>query len=370
MAGLNHGQTMIAKIRTPNPSPVVLSVGAGICGRKLVSFHPSLNGCLALEARGIVVADGNGTVVVISDKPVHDARPFHAFVFAKRLRGITSGDQLKAWEVGVCDGQTMDIPLGCIVVCSGASHCDPGPIIPRRPAMTVENLVHGTSPVIIHRNGGGGGPYGRSIFETLKKGLPEKKPSYAGEPRIGDLTIATWAPAGEHSRNWAQRSLWRVGLDCEVLSPCRRVEEKIQLTLGMTVSTKYVMFLDLFDVVVLGDPRLSIEEMNKRGCKALFASELGHFPNISTKSFEQSKAVVPFQFLNSGCIVAEWDYLRTILDRERELTRTELALGGGDQRVYKVLYQKYFPDIQIEDQCRVFQCLYCVNSSQVAVKVF
>jgi len=227
------------------------------------------------------------------------------------------------------------------------------------PVPKVKNLIHNTLPIIIHNNGGGSN-YGKLLFEKLYKSLnnyPKQK------VQSNNVTIVTWSTQPKDDRNLLQKSLRRLGLECVVLSPCKSINEKIPLFLTLRVTTRYILWLDMFDVVVLSNPMIVIAELLKKQCKILAAGEKNHCPSNIPRDFEYSHSKAPFHYLNSGCIIADWKYLRMILTEEYDLVNN--SPGSGDQGIFKILYQKYYPNIKIDDNCNIFQCLYDITEKEV-----
>ncbi|MFL6277586.1 MAG: glycosyltransferase domain-containing protein [Blastocatellia bacterium] len=230
--------------------------------------------------------------------------------------------------------------------------------------MMLRNIQYDTTPIVIHSPG----PIRRRLFHQVKSGvLSSPRPVKTGDL---DITIFTWN--NKPQKGCFERSLEALGLDYIVLG--KEVAEwrnvvKIALNHEFLkrVQTTYVMAADSSDVVLLGDPRRLVERMEALpGCRMLFNAERNHYPGrCRSKKFEQQVfkqstrgAVLnggkDFCYLNSGAWVARTDFCRSL---HEEALHVKPPLSRSDQGVYKLLYKRHYPSIQIDHDCQVFLTL-------------
>jgi hypothetical protein len=233
--------------------------------------------------------------------------------------------------------------------------------------MDFRNINNNTAPIVIHSNG----PHRRRLFYHLKSCFLSSPPLIKTDGL--DITIFTWNSKAR--KGCFERSLDALGLDYFVLG--KEVIEwrniiKIALSYEFLkrVETTYVMAADSRDVLLLDDPRRLVERMEALpGCLMLFNAERNHYPRqCRTKAFERrvfeqstslelSGGAKYFQYLNSGAWVARTDFCRPL---HEEAIRVRPPLSYSDQGVYKLLYKRHYPKIQIDHECEVFQTL-CVT---------
>ncbi len=227
--------------------------------------------------------------------------------------------------------------------------------------MMLRSIQFDTTPILIHSPG----PRRRRLFCRLKSGLLSP-PRWIKTTDL-DVTIFTWN--NKPKKGCFERSLDALGLDYVVLG--RKVTEwrnimKIALNHEFLkrVQTTYVMAADSRDVVLLGDPRQLVERMEALpGCRMLFNAERNHQPRICrTKMFEQQvfkqaaqgrslKEGRDFCYLNAGAWVSRTDFCRSL---HEEALHVKPPLSTSDQGVYKTLYKRHYPSIQIDHDCQVF----------------
>jgi hypothetical protein len=241
-------------------------------------------------------------------------------------------------------------------------------------SMMFRNIQYDTTPIVIHNNG----PYRRRFFYNLKSCLL----SYPRRIKADDLDITIFTWNNKPKKTCFERSLDSLGLDYFVIG--KKVVEwrniiKIALNYEFLkrVNTTYVMAADSRDVLLLDDPRGVVERMEALpGCLMLFNAERNHYPSrCHTKAFEKrifeqsTKRAVSregryFRYLNSGAWVARTDFCRSL---HEEALQVKPPFSRDDQGVYKVLYKRHYPSIQIDHDCEVFQTLWMTKPEEFEV---
>jgi hypothetical protein len=240
--------------------------------------------------------------------------------------------------------------------------------------MIFRNIEYNTTPILIHNNG----PYRRRFFYNMRSSIISSERRYKANNR--DITIFTWN--NKPKKGCFEQSLNALGLDYFVLG--KKVVEwrnicKIILSHEFLkrVDTPYVLAADSTDVLLLGCPSRIIERLESLpGCSMLFNAERNHYPyRCHTKSFEKDifkratkkglgRESKPFRYLNSGAWVGKTEFCRAIHEEALEVRR---PLCHDDQGVYKILYKRHYPSIQIDHDCEVFQTLWMTKPEEFKV---
>lgn len=122
------------------------------------------------------------------------------------------------------------------------------------------------------------------------------------------------------------------------------------------INTKYTMGIDSHDVVLLKDANGIIDTFeNDFDCDMLFNGELISYPeNKELATFEKSiYEDSPFRYLNSGVWIAKTEFLKSVIG---DILEFRSSRPKSDQEIYRKLHKKYFPRVQIDSHCKIFQC--------------
>jgi hypothetical protein len=262
--------------------------------------------------------------------------------------------------------------------------------------MYVNNIIFGTSPLIIHAPGlqhsrrkkivhRSMNPYWIPIIRSWEKELPV----LCRKETKDALTIITWNSTGV--KGSCERSLEKLGVDYLCLGKNIkkwRFIDKITTALDIidSISTPYVMALDSFDVVVLRDPYEAVEKFKKMNCNMLFNGEKNYHPDLGItttgnysvtdtwKKYEKSIAKSEWKFLNAGALIAKTEFykefLRESLNRHESIKNNPEALhlprdpvykkypdykvGDDDQLIDHWIYQDFYPSIMIDYTMEIF----------------
>ena len=123
-----------------------------------------------------------------------------------------------------------------------------------------------------------------------------------------------------------------------------------------TINTKYTMGIDSHDVLLLKDANGIIDVFeNDFDCDMLFNGELVSYPeNNELAEFEKSiYGESPFRYLNSGVWIAKTEFLKTVMN---DILEFRSSRPKSDQEIYRKLHKKYYPSVQIDYKCKLFQC--------------
>lgn len=129
------------------------------------------------------------------------------------------------------------------------------------------------------------------------------------------------------------------------------------------INTEYIMGWDITDTFFTTSPNKIVERFESEfDCDMLFNAEVVCYPKEARELYEtwnnydEIVKQSPFRFLNSGLWIAKTDFCREIIDDVIK-TKKLVHMGSwpGDQGVFQQIYQKYFPRIQVDHQCKIFQ---------------
>jgi hypothetical protein len=128
-------------------------------------------------------------------------------------------------------------------------------------------------------------------------------------------------------------------------------------------TTKYTMGIDCYDVCLIKDANELVDIFEREfDCDMLFNGELISYPpSDDLANFERSRYGddTPFCYLNSGVWIARTEFLKEIA---QDILSFRSRNKRSDQIVYRYLHQKYYPRIQIDKYCKLFQVT-CNSSS-------
>jgi hypothetical protein len=139
----------------------------------------------------------------------------------------------------------------------------------------------------------------------------------------------------------------------------RRDTQKLDLIISSfsKIKTEFFFFLDSYDVILCGDLIQAIRQLELKKCDALYNAETAQFPlNFCTTLFERSVVDGGNMqcFLNAGVSVWRTSFFREMLT---ELSSLDFLKFESEQGIIKLLYQKYFPRIQIDSKSESFQVI-------------
>ncbi|OFW04154.1 MAG: hypothetical protein A3I61_09200 [Acidobacteria bacterium RIFCSPLOWO2_02_FULL_68_18] len=230
--------------------------------------------------------------------------------------------------------------------------------------MLVRNLITGTSPSVIHRNG--------NPAEWERRWPQVVAEFFGGASRSSDacseLTIITWST--RPTKSLAERCLDRWGVSCVTLGrnlPEWRNDMKLYLNAKALerVESEYVMALDADDVLMVSEPRHILVAFRAFECDIVFGAEKNNWPPVRfLADFEEAIAESAYCYLNSGAWIGKTDacrrFFRDCLNEDdgdllaAHLTR---AVFRDDQGRTRKTFRRYHPAARLDYHCRIFQSL-------------
>jgi hypothetical protein len=180
------------------------------------------------------------------------------------------------------------------------------------------NKLQKSFPIIAH----GPGPQGKKpIQQIAEEVLNEKNLPIFEMPK--DLTIITWN--NSNNKGMLEKNLDLLGLDYAVLKKTNwKNIDKIHLVAKFLceVKTKYVMGLDAFDVVVLGNLREALRIFKSQDCKMLFNAAFYSYPNIINFKKDEKETFKggAFKYLNAGAWIGETEFCKSFFNKVSDNT--------------------------------------------------
>jgi hypothetical protein len=223
--------------------------------------------------------------------------------------------------------------------------------------MVITNLLYKTNPLIIHNPLADRG--GEEWIQCVRKATKKSQ----AHP-CSDVSLCTWNSSTTHGLleiNLLNRRMTYACLGRGIKNWTNRLKIPLTLEFVKTVRTKYIIALDCYDVLVLGEIEEIIDRFRKTGAEILFNATGTNYPSCQRNKEIEEKICVerPFNFLNSGAFIANRDYLEDFLSDvnsyEDEYT---MRYKSSDQIKYKPLYYKRYPDVRIDSTCEIFQIMF------------
>lgn len=239
-----------------------------------------------------------------------------------------------------------------------------------------------TFPPIIHGNG-------KSKRDSLYKSIEAKFISnHANANSIAsDLTIVSWK-GGKYKGidTILEKCMRGYGQDLTILDWPNNTnfwegsKYKITGTLNYlkSVSTKYFMWFDASDVILLQSP-LEILKIykDKFSGKLVFNAERNHYPkenrqggwsnNLKSqyKSLELYDNTFPttFKYMNTGCCVGETKIAIRFLEKCMDWIGERI----NDTVAGRLAQREMESDVVVDRGCDLFVCLYNVNETEVEI---
>lgn len=233
--------------------------------------------------------------------------------------------------------------------------------------MRIRNLITGTSPRVLHRNGNP--PEWKARWERIVADFFAETQQPRGP--CPDLTILTWN--NRRTKTVLEECLDRWGLSYVTLGrnvPEWRNDMKVYLnaTALREVKTKYVMALDSDDVIVVAPVPAIIADFESFGCDIVFSTEKNSCPDEPSLTwFEQSIAESPYCHLNSGGWIGKTEACRRFFDdclneHNRDIVAAQPAphMFRDDQGLTRKTFRRYHPAARLDYRCQIFQSLFDV----------
>jgi hypothetical protein len=133
------------------------------------------------------------------------------------------------------------------------------------------------------------------------------------------------------------------------------------------IMTKYVLGLDCYDVLIVGDLSEILERFHKFGCRALFNATSCNWPPIleHQRKAAEIDTIRPFFHFNSGAFIGEKNFLVDFFQEALHDKPNPDIYPKSDQYVIKPVYFRRYPEVRIDSTCQIFQVLFLQDGGNI-----
>ncbi len=225
--------------------------------------------------------------------------------------------------------------------------------------INLTNTIFNTQPFLVHMNGShlkntAGRRLRSEVFDKIQN------TTYSGEGGIRDTTYFICTSYGERETNIEKTFKY---FKVPYVVKGRGTQGWVNtMKAGLLadylpeIKTKYTMGIDSHDVILLKEANGIIDTFEKQfDCDMLFNGELVSYPeNNELAEFEKSiYGESPFRYLNSGVWIAKTEFLKEVM---KDVLEFRSSRPKSDQEIYRKLHKKYYPRVQVDSKCQLFQC--------------
>jgi hypothetical protein len=221
------------------------------------------------------------------------------------------------------------------------------------------NLLFNTRPVVVHAHG----PHNHKPFwKPIRDRFFSSEKQTLG--KIEQLTILTWNN-GHEAMGLLEKSLAHLGVPCLVLGAgieewVNSIHKPVLTAESLArIDTEFVMGIDSRDAILLDNPQTIVDcFLDKFSCHLVFSADRINWPNIREfKEFEDSLPGAQeseFRYLNSGAWIGRTEFCKDFFSAA---VRTEVVdeEPKADQGIFKKLFKRYYPQVQLDYRCQMFQ---------------
>ena len=236
--------------------------------------------------------------------------------------------------------------------------------------MLVRNLITGSTPAVLHRNGDS--PEWQFLWGQVVADFFSEPPRRS--EACPELTVLTWT--NRSAKTLLEQCLDRWGIQRLTLGrglPEWRNDMKLFLNVEALdrIDSEYVMALDADDVLMVADLHHILATFRAFGCDLVFNAEKNNYPQAPfLAAFEESIAESAYCHLNSGAWIGKTDrcrrFFRDCLHEDNGdivAADTTAPVFRDDQGVARKVFQRYHPAVRLDYHCQIFQSLNRVATS-------
>jgi hypothetical protein len=233
----------------------------------------------------------------------------------------------------------------------------------------LHNRIHQTNPILVHAPGKlEESPW----WEAVKQRVFENRRVAQGTNELAIITWNSGAPnrtlaVRGHTLGWFERSLDHSAVSYTVLGGDVGTGWTNRLKLDLTLdflgrtTAQFILGGDSSDVLLVGDPARALAEFLRQDAGVLFNAEKNPWPKqlADVKRFERRVALAPFYHLNAGLWIGRREALiRAFTTAKRWAGQVEgEGWRASEQVCWKLAYRELYPEVQVDDRCRIFQTL-------------
>jgi len=152
-------------------------------------------------------------------------------------------------------------------------------------------------------------------------------------------------------------------LTCEKEWSTNRLKISLTLEFLKSCDKEFVLGADSSDAIIYNLPNPEI--LNNKKCDMLFNAEKTFWPTdlVDLKEKEEHLEKGFFRYLNSGVWLAKKNYALEVFEELNANINTHLEYSKSDQILFKYLYIKQYPRMQLDVACECF--LNCSHLAQI-----
>lgn len=249
--------------------------------------------------------------------------------------------------------------------------------------MRVELHETKTSPLVIHANGKS--KRSGQLYENIEKVFLDTTTPITDE--TNDLTIVTWKGGKYANTEMILETCMRYYDHEIVVLPWPNAVDfwegskyKINGTLDYlkSVDTKYFMWFDVSDVILLESPTEILNRYKKHfDGKLVFNAERNHYPKENRqggwseelkqqyKSLEEYDNTFKstFRYMNTGCCVGETSVVIEFLERCQKWMNERI----NDTVAGRLAQREMESSVVVDRECELFVCLYDVEPNEMSI---
>lgn len=224
--------------------------------------------------------------------------------------------------------------------------------------ITVRHTEYGTSPVLVHAHGS---------HDYKPHWLPIKEAFFAEPPQSlaapADLTVIT-CNNGHQAMGIFERSVAHLGIPYEVHGRGipqwvnARDKPRVLLEALAAIPTRYVLYADSRDAILIGDPALALQRFQSQfQARLVFGADRINWPPINAfQRHEKARAAsvsTDFPFLNGGMWIGETAFCKQFFEYVMETDPMPEA-PESEQGILKKLLPEYPDTIALDYHCHIF----------------
>jgi hypothetical protein len=221
------------------------------------------------------------------------------------------------------------------------------------------NQLFNTQPLLVHAHGA---VLKNPTWPRIKAAVFSAKP--CRKTVIENLSLLT-CNNGNKAMGLFEQSASLRGISCIVsgfgIAPWVNSRDKPRVIYDalLGIDTEYVLYADSRDAVVVGDLSQAIERLSaKKGCDLLFGADRINWPALPAfRTFETSlpgSQTSQFRYLNGGAWIGRTDFCREFFSVAIR-TPPVPEVPESEQGILKVLFQRFYPRVQLDYRCEIFQ---------------
>lgn len=122
------------------------------------------------------------------------------------------------------------------------------------------------------------------------------------------------------------------------------------------VTTKYVLILDAFDVLLAGDNSNILEVFNTFGKKLVFNASKNRYPKVDIESIPNRDQLGAFKYVNAGCCIGETTYTLSFYEKCLGILDIDNPTKS-EQLIVRHVFNDEQDNACIDNECKIFQTM-------------